>query len=140
MKKRYNENVQEITPEILVTAVFHKKFPVTEEKGLVVKIKNRTKIKEPISFYDISSLSSFIGLTNKNANVICDFRTEKILKFLRKNATYSHVQEKIYTTNSRNKIADAFNSLSPEIVSVIENAYNLQQVVGKKTLEENKGK
>lgn len=123
-----------ITPEILLIATFHEKYPEIKVEGtsLISRIKNfkenKTRIKVPVNFVDVYFLGKYLGYANRESKVYSHIEVKDILKTIRKSGLYEKSENHlIYTTLSRKEVAEKYNAFPEELKTAIKRARTLER-------------
>ena len=123
-----------ITPEILLIATFHQKYPEVkvENNSLVSKLKNyinnKTRIKAPVSFYDVYFLGKYLHYANKSEKIDSTLEVKDITKAIRHSGRFEKTANHlIYTTYSRQAIAEMYNEFPEELKTAINRARTVER-------------
>lgn len=142
MQNKHNKTII-VTPEILLIATFHQKYPEVEidETSLISKLKthaqNKVRIKDSVSFFDVYLLGKYIGYTNKHSTILSKVSAQDLMKELRKSGLFERKNtEFVYTTLSRSSIAARYNEFPNELKKAIKRAQTLQRVVNMSNIKD----
>ena len=123
-----------ITPEILLIATFHKKYPEIKVEGtsLIARIKNhtsnKTRIKVPVSFYDVYFLGKYLHYANRPEKIDSRLAVKDITKAIRHSGYFERSNtDLIYTTYSRSAIAKLYNDFPEELKTAINRARQVER-------------